>query len=51
MLDGGAGIHVVRDTLGHAPLATTSRYLHARLGDSSALYLSTEVAAQVHPRL
>lgn len=40
-LDGGAGIHVVRDTLGHASLATTSRYLHARPGDSSALYLPT----------
>jgi site-specific recombinase XerD len=39
-LDAGAGIHVVRDTLGHASLATTSRYLHARPGDSSALYLS-----------
>jgi integrase/recombinase XerD len=38
-LDGGATIHVVRDTLGHASLATTSRYLHARPGDSSALYL------------
>ena len=38
-LDNGAGIHVVRDTLGHASLATTSRYLHARPGDSSALYL------------
>ena len=40
-LDAGAGIHVVRDTLGHASLATTSRYLHARPGDSSALYLPT----------
>ncbi len=39
-LDGGAGVHVVRDTLGHASLATTSRYMHARPGDSSALYLS-----------
>jgi len=41
-LDGGDGIHVVRDTLGHASLATTSRYLHARPGDSSALYLSAQ---------
>lgn len=40
-LDAGAGIHVVRDTLGHASLATTSRYLHARPDDSSALYLPT----------
>lgn len=38
-LDAGAGIHVVRDTLGHASLATTSRYLHARPADSSAMYL------------
>jgi integrase/recombinase XerD len=39
-LDAGAGIHVVRDTLGHASLATTSRYLHARPDESSALYLA-----------
>ena len=38
---GGAGapVHLVRDTLGHTSLATGSRYLHARPGDSSALYL------------
>jgi len=40
-LDAGAGVHVVRDTLGHANLATTSRYLHARPGDSSSRYLAT----------
>jgi integrase/recombinase XerD len=38
-LDNGAPIHVVRDTLGHASAATTSRYLHARPGDSASLYV------------
>lgn len=40
-LDNGAAITLVRDTLGHASLATTSRYLHARPGDASGLYLPT----------
>lgn len=39
-LDRGAPIHVVRDTLGHANLATTSRYTHAKPEDSSSNYLS-----------
>lgn len=39
-LDNGAALDVVRDTLGHASLATTSRYLHARPGDSAGLYLA-----------
>jgi integrase/recombinase XerD len=38
-LDNGATPVLVRDTLGHASLATTSRYMHARPGDSSGLYL------------
>ncbi len=38
-LDAGATPALVRDTLGHASLATTSRYLHARPGDSAGLYL------------
>ena len=38
-LDARAPVHLVRDTLGHASLATTSRYAHARPGDSSALHL------------
>lgn len=38
-LDRGAPIHLVQQTLGHASVATTSRYLHARPSDSSALYL------------
>ncbi len=40
-LDHGAPIHLVQATLGHSSVATTSRYLHARPNDSSALYLST----------
>lgn len=39
-LDRGAPIHLVQSTLGHASVATTGRYLHARPGDSSALYLA-----------
>jgi integrase/recombinase XerD len=38
-LDAGAPAHVVQATLGHASLATTSRYTHARPCNSSGLYL------------
>ncbi len=38
-LDRGAPISLVQSTLGHASVATTGRYLHARPGDSSARYL------------
>ena len=38
-LDRGAPVHLVQSTLGHASLATTSRYTHARPNDSSARYL------------
>lgn len=38
-LDHGAPIHLVQATLGHASIATTGRYLHARPADSSSLYL------------
>lgn len=38
-LDRGAPAHLVQATVGHASLATTSRYAHARPGDSSARYL------------
>jgi integrase/recombinase XerD len=38
-LDARTPVHLVRATLGHASLATTSRYAHARPGDSSALHL------------
>lgn len=39
-LDRGAPVHVVQATLGHASLTTTTRYSHARPGDSSARYLT-----------
>jgi site-specific recombinase XerD len=39
-LDRGAPIHLVQSTLGHASVATTGRYLHARPADSSARYLA-----------
>jgi integrase/recombinase XerD len=39
-LDRGAPIHLVQTTLGHASLATTSRYLHARPKESSSKFLA-----------
>ena len=39
-LDHGAPIHLVQATLGHSSVATTSAYLHARPGDSSARFLA-----------
>ena len=38
-LDRGCPIHVVQATLGHASLATTSKYVHVRPSESSALHL------------
>ncbi|MCJ2098435.1 tyrosine-type recombinase/integrase [Methylobacterium sp. E-046] len=38
-LDRGAPIHLVQATLGHASVATTGRYLHARPSESSAKFL------------
>jgi len=38
-LEAGVSSALVRDTLGHSSLAVTSRYLHARPGDSAGLYL------------
>ena len=38
-LDRGAPIHLVQQDLGHASVATTSKYLHARPDDGSARYL------------
>lgn len=37
--DRGAPAHLVKDTLGHASLETTTKYSHARPNDSSARYL------------
>ncbi len=39
-LDRGCPIHLVQATLGHASVATTGKYLHARPDDSSARYLA-----------
>jgi site-specific recombinase XerD len=38
-LDRSAPIHLVQATLGHASVATTGRYLHARPNESSGFYL------------
>lgn len=38
-LDRGANIALVRDTLGHSSLAVTSRYMHVKPNESSALHL------------
>lgn len=38
-IDRGAPVSLVQQTLGHADLRTTSRYVHARPNDSSSLYL------------
>lgn len=39
-MDRGAKVHLVQATLGHASVATTGRYLHARPDESSALFLA-----------
>ena len=38
-LENGAPLARVRDDLGHASIATTTRYLHAKPGESSAAYI------------
>ena len=40
-LERGAKLHLVKATLGHASVATTGRYLHARPDESSAMFLAT----------
>lgn len=40
-LDRGAPVHLVKETLGHESLQTTSQYTKARPDDSSSLYLSS----------
>jgi integrase/recombinase XerD len=44
-LDRGAPIHLVQATLGHASIATTGRYLHARPTESSGRFLA-EIASR-----
>ncbi len=39
-LDRGAPTHLVKETLGHESLQTTSKYAHARPDDSSSRYLN-----------
>lgn len=39
-LERGAGVALVRDTLGHSSLAITSMYTHAKPNESSALHLA-----------
>lgn len=39
-IDRGAKMVTVRDTLGHASIATTNKYLHGKRGESSALSLA-----------
>ena len=41
-LDNGAPLSVVRDTLGHTSLSTTSVYVHAKPSDSAAYYLEDQ---------
>jgi integrase/recombinase XerD len=48
-LDHGAPIHLVQATLGHSSVATTSAYLHARPGDSSARFLAVANAQEQKP--
>lgn len=38
-MDRGAPVHVVQQTLGHASLATTCRYVHCKPGASSAQFI------------
>lgn len=45
-LDRNAPIHLVQATLGHASVATTGRYLHARPSESSSLYLADHVVVK-----
>ena len=45
-LDRGAPIHLVQATLGHASIATTGKYLHARPDESSGSYLDSGSASE-----
>jgi integrase/recombinase XerD len=50
-LNRGAPIHLVQATWGHASVSTTSAYLHARPGDSSARFLALESRLRQQARL
>ena len=39
--DRGAPVHLVKETLGHANIATTGRYLPTRPTDSASMYLES----------
>ncbi|MCH2248098.1 MAG: tyrosine-type recombinase/integrase [Crocosphaera sp.] len=39
-LERGAPIYLIKKTLGHAFVVTSSKYLHARPNTSSAMFLS-----------
>lgn len=39
-LDKGAKVTTIRDTLGHASIATTNKYLHSKKGESSSTVLN-----------
>jgi len=41
-LDHGAPVHLVKETLGHQSLTTTSKYAHARPDESSSKYLEID---------
>lgn len=38
-LDNGASILLIKNTLGHSSIATTERYLHAKITECSSMYL------------
>jgi len=41
-LEGGCKLHVLRDSLGHANISTTSTYLHARPTEGSSQFIELE---------
>ncbi len=41
-LDAGAPVQLVRDSVGHASIATTDKYAHAKPGDGSARFITRE---------
>lgn len=41
-LDKGAKVTTIRDTLGHASIATTNKYLHSKKGESSSTVLNVQ---------